>query len=235
MLFSLRAVARAAGIAVPLVLGLALGRSVSPYLPAFSAWVHTIGPWAPVAFVGTYVVAVVLMLPAFLLIMVGGAVFGVATGTALVMCGATAGGTIAFLIARYGARTLVERRVAAHPTMAAIDRAIGEDGLKLVFLLRLSPAIPFVLSNYALGVTRVRLRDFVVGTLGLAPIVVTYAAYGSASAAGPNPDGTASVSPLLLTLGIAVTVLLGLVVTRIVQKALRDAERARVERQTANV
>jgi len=224
-----RAIVRVIGIGVPIILGLLLGRLVSPWLPEFSAWVHTLGVWAPVAFVGAYIAVVILMLPAFLLIMAGGAVFGVVKGSLLVMCGALAGGTLAFLIGRYFARSLVERRVAAYPTLAALDRVIGEDGLRLVFLLRLSPAVPFVLSNYALGVTKVRLRDFVVGTLGLAPIVVTYAAYGSAAGAGARADGSAAVSPVLLTLGIIITVVLGVMLARMVQRAFREAELASMQ------
>ena len=227
MRIDFRTIVGAVGIAIPMVFALLLGRFLAPWLPTFSAWINTLGMWAPVVFVSAYVAVVVLMFPAFLLIIVGGAVFGVVKGSLLVMAGALTGGATAFLIARYLARSVVERRVAANPTLAAIDRVIGEDGLRLVFLLRLSPVIPFVLSNYALGVTRVRLRDFVVGTLGLAPIVVTYAAFGSASAAGPHPDGSSAVSPLVLTLGSIITVVLGIVLTRIVQRALREAELTR--------
>ena len=229
MRFDFRAIVRAAGIGVPIIFGVLLGRLVSPWLPEFSAWVHTLGAWAPVAFVGAYIAVVVFMLPAFLLIMAGGAVFGVVKGSVLVMCGALMGGTLAFLIARHLARSLVERRVAANPTLATLDRVIGEDGLRLVFLLRLSPAIPFVLSNYALGVTRVRLRDFIVGTLGLAPIVVTFAAYGSVAGAGTRPDGTAAVSPWLVTFGIIITVVLGVTLARMVQRAFREAELASLQ------
>lgn len=229
MRVDLKSLSKAAGIAVPIVLGLMLGRFVTPWLPAFSAWVDTLGVWAPVAYIAAYIAVVVLMLPAFLLIMAGGAVFGVTKGSLLALTGAMLGGTSAFLIGRYFARDLVAKRVAANPTMSAIDRVIGEDGLKLVFLLRLSPAVPFVLSNYALGVTRVRLRDFVLGTVGLTPIILTYAAYGSASGAGPNADGSPAVSPVMLTVGIVVTVLLGLLLARIVQKALREAELARLQ------
>jgi uncharacterized membrane protein YdjX (TVP38/TMEM64 family) len=228
MRFDLKGISRAAGIAVPIVFGLLIGRMVSPWLPGFAAWVHTLGVWAPIVYVGAYVAAVVLMLPAFLVIMAGGAVFGVVKGSILALTGAVLGGTSAFLIGRYFARSLVERRVAANPTLSAIDRVIGEDGLKLVFLLRLSPAVPFVLSNYALGVTRVRLRDYVIGTFGLAPIVITYAAYGSASGAGPRADGSPTVSPVMFGAGIVVTVLLGLLLARIVQRALTEADAARL-------
>ncbi len=229
MLPDLKSISRIVGIAVPIVLGLMLGRFVSPWLPEFSAWVNTLGVWAPVAFVAAYVAVVVLMLPAFLLIMAAGAVFGVVKGSLLALTGAMLGGVSAFLIGRHLARDFVARRVAANPTLSAIDRVVGEDGLKLVFLLRLSPAVPFVLSNYALGVTRVRLRDFVLGTFGLLPIVATYAAYGSASGAGPRSDGTPAISPTMLALGIVVTVLLGVLLARIVQKALHEAELARLQ------
>lgn len=233
MAVDLKSVTRVVGIALPIVLGLAVGRLVAPWLPGFAAWVNTMGIWAPIVYVCAYIAVVVLMLPAFLLIMAGGAVFGVAKGSALALTGAMLGGTAAFFIGRYFARDFVARRVAANPTLSVLDRVIGEDGLKLVFLLRLSPAIPFVLSNYALGVTQVRVRDFIVGTLGLLPIVMTYAAYGKASGAGPRPDGSSAVSPLMLTLGIVVTVLLALLLARIVQRALKEAELARLEKNVA--
>jgi uncharacterized membrane protein YdjX (TVP38/TMEM64 family) len=226
-----KAVGKAVGAAVPIVAGLMVGRLLSPYLPQFTAWVHTLGVWAPIAYVSTYIVAVICMMPAFLLIMVGGAVFGVIKGTALAFAGATVGGTSAFLIGRYFARDLVHRRVAANATLTTIDRAVGESGLRIVFLLRLSPAIPFVLSNYALGITRVKLAHFVMGMVGLLPVVATYAAYGKASGAGPLPDGSSPISPVVLGIGIVATVLLGVLLTRIVQKALRDAELARLQQQ----
>lgn len=229
MRFDLKALARAAGLALPIVGGILIGRMVAPWLPGFATWVHSLGVWGPVVFVGAYVAVVVLMLPAFLLIMGGGAVFGVTEGSLLSLVGALLGGTAAFLIGRHYARDAVERRVKSNATLSALDRVIGEDGLKLVFLLRLSPAVPYVLSNYALGITRVRLRDFFVGTFGLLPIVVTYAAYGSASGATPNPDGSSAISPMMFIAGIVVTVLLGLLLAKMVQKALREAELSRLE------
>lgn len=227
MQVDVKSVTRAVAIALPIILGLAVGRLISPWLPQFATWVHTMGVWAPVVYVLAYIVVVILMMPAFLLIMAGGAVFGVVKGTVLALTGAVIGGTCAFIIGRYFARDLVARRVAKNTTLSALDRVIGEDGLKLVFLLRLSPAVPFVLTNYALGVTRVRVNHFVFGTFGLLPIVATYAAYGSASSAGPRADGSSAVSPLMLTLGVIVTVGLGVLLARIVQRALKEAELAR--------
>ena len=234
MRLDLKNISRTGGVAVPLVFGLVVGRLLAPWLPQFAAWVHTMGVWAPVAFVGAYVAVVVLMLPAFLLIIVAGAVFGVVNGTALVITAALIGGTVAFLLGRYVARDFVAKRVAKNPKLAAIDRVIGEDGLRLVFLLRLSPAIPFVLTNYALGVTRVKLRDFVLGTFGLVPIVLVYSAFGNASGAGPRPDGSSPISGAILIAGVIVTVGLALFLTRIAQRALHEAEAAQARSTAAS-
>jgi len=218
---------RAAGIAVPLVAGIALGQLATPYLPGFSTWVQTLGVWAPLAFLAAYIGVVLLMLPAFLLNMAAGAVFGVVNGSLLVLTGATIGGTLAFLLGRTVLRASVARRVVAHPTLSAVDRVIGDDGLRLMFLLRLSPAIPFVLSNYALGVTRVRTRDFMLAMPGMLPIIASYAAFGAAGAQAAHNKGTLPMP--VLALGVIATVVLGLLFARITQRALRDAEARRPE------
>jgi uncharacterized membrane protein YdjX (TVP38/TMEM64 family) len=216
----LSTIGRLAGMVLPILLGIGVGRLASPYLPAVSAWVQGLGGWAPVAYVAAYVMAVVLMLPAFLLIMAGGAIFGVAQGTALALAGATVGGTLAFLLGRTVLRGWVARRIAGHPTLSVIDRVVGEDGLRLMVLMRLSPAIPFVLSNYALAMTRVRLRDFVVATLAMTPIIASYSAFGRA---GASPAAGGALPPWVLWTGVAATVGLGALVARITQRALREA------------
>jgi uncharacterized membrane protein YdjX (TVP38/TMEM64 family) len=124
-------------------------------------------------------------------------------------------------------RASVARRVAAHPTLSAVDRVIGDDGLRLMFLLRLSPAIPFVLSNYALGVTRVRTRDFMLAMPGMLPIIASYAAFGAAGAQAAHNKGTLPMP--VLALGVIATVVLGLLFARMTQRALRDAEARRPE------
>lgn len=217
----IRAFARVVGMTIPIVFGVAAGKLATPYLPGFSDWVHTLGPWAPLAFVGAYVAVVVCMLPAFLLTMVGGAVFGIAEGAMLVLLGATIGGTVAFLLGRTVLRQWVSHRIAQHPTLSTIDRVVGQDGLRLMFLLRLSPAIPFVLSNYALGATSVRLRDFVLAMAGMLPVIGAYAALGHAGTRGPNEH---ALPPWLLVVGIGATVLLGVLLARITRNALLEAD-----------
>ncbi|MES2522053.1 MAG: VTT domain-containing protein [Gemmatimonadota bacterium] len=225
MRIELKSVVRALPLLAPVAIGLLGARLLTPFLPDLTRMVGSTGVWAPVVFIAVYVAVVVLMLPAFMVIIVGGAVFGFGKGVVLSMVGAMIGGTIAFLIARHFARDLVLRRIAAHPALASIDRVVGDSGMKIVFLLRLSQAVPYVLSNYALGVTRVRLLDFVVGTLGLIPTVLTFSAYGSASTAFGG-SGAPTTSPWVVGLSIVATVILALVLGRIAKRALQEADSA---------
>src|SRR6516225_1131844 len=103
----------------------------------------------PAAFIAAYAIAVVALVPASSLTILGGALFGVTRGTAYSLAGALAGSTAAFLIARYGARRFVERRIATMPRVLAVERAVSARGLPIVFFLRLSPLVPFNVLNYA--------------------------------------------------------------------------------------
>ena len=120
-------------------------------------WIAKLGPWEPVIFVGIYVVATVFFIPGSVLTLGAGAVFGVGLGSVCVSISATLGATAAFLVGRYLARDVIARKIEKNKKFAAIDRAVADEGWKIVFLTRLSPVFPFTLLNYAFGLTRVRL------------------------------------------------------------------------------
>jgi uncharacterized membrane protein YdjX (TVP38/TMEM64 family) len=133
-------------------------------------WLEHLGYWAPIVFVVLYVASCVAVLPASVLTLGGGAVFGVLKGAILVNIAATLGATAAFLVGRYVARDWVTRRFGHHPTFAAIDRAVAEEGWKIVFLTRLAPMFPFFLMNYVYSLTRVRFSHYLLATwLGIIP------------------------------------------------------------------
>lgn len=213
----------AAGIAVLLV----AGRQLGALAPAFQARVEGLGPWGPLAFVAGYALAVLAFVPGSLLTLAGGAVFGLAHGTVYVFVAALIGATLAFLVARHLARPWVERRIAADPRFAAIDRAIAAQGGRIVFLLRLSPLLPFNLLNYALGLTRVRLRDYVLASAGMLPGTLLYVYSGSLAgeltrtAGGARTRSTAEWG--LLAAGLVATVVVTRIATRISRRALRNA------------
>ena len=205
-----------------------LGREAAGLLPRFAAWVDGLGPWGPVAFVAGYVVATVAFVPGSLLTLGAGAIFGLVRGTVFVLAGATLGASAAFLVSRYLARGAVERRLAGNARFAAIDRAVGAQGRKIVILLRLSPVVPFNLLNYALGLTRVRFRDFVIASVGMLPGTLLYVYYGKVAgdvarlAGGEGvPRGAGYYG--VLGLGLAATVLVTTIVTRTARRALEEA------------
>lgn len=185
-----------------------------------------LGPWGPLVFIAVYAVAAVALLPAAVLTMMAGAIFGVLRGSAFTLVGATIGAVAAFLISRYAARDAVARRLARRPTFAAIDRAIGDEGRKIVFLLRLSPAFPFVVLNYVLGLTRVRFVDYLVASVGMIPGTLLYAYYGkligdAAALAGGRRIERGPADWVLLFFGLAATFAATAIITRAARRAVR--------------
>lgn len=217
---------RLAGVLLAVLLLFFLARQAGGYVPRFAEWVAGLGLWAPLVYIIGYAVATVLLVPGSLLTLAGGAVFGLAQGTLYVFIGASLGATAAFLVARYLARRAVERRLVGNPRFAAIDRAVGDEGRKIVFLLRLSPVFPFVLLNYGLGLTQVKLRDYVIALSGMLPATLLYVYYGkvvgdvAALAAGAAPEKEVA-DYIVLGVGLLATLLVTTLVTRIATRALK--------------
>jgi uncharacterized membrane protein YdjX (TVP38/TMEM64 family) len=97
-----------------------------------------------------YVPAALLFVPGSLLTLEAGFAFGVVRGTIAVSLGSVLGASAAFLAGRTLARGLIEGRISRNPKFQAIDRAVGEQGFKIVLLTRLSPIFPFNLLNQAI-------------------------------------------------------------------------------------
>lgn len=211
-----------------LVALLYLGRSAGGYIPVFAEWVEGLGALGPIVFILGYAVAVVAFIPGSLLTLAAGAIFGLVEGTLYVFVAATIGATLAFLIARHGARAAIERRLQGDERFSAIDRAVGAEGLKIVFLLRLSPVFPFNLLNYSLGLTRVRLVDYFMASVGMLPGSLLYVYTGKvagdvAAIAGGRAGEKGAGDWLVLVLGLVATAVVTVIVTRIARRALATA------------
>jgi uncharacterized membrane protein YdjX (TVP38/TMEM64 family) len=205
-----------------------LGRQLGGYVPQFAEWVDGLGAFGPAVFIAGYALAVVGFVPGSVLTLAAGAIFGVLEGTLYVFLAATLGSAGAFLVSRYLARRAVERRLEGDQRFAAIDRAVGAQGRKIVFLLRLSPIFPFNLLNYALGLTRVRLADYLIASLGMIPGTLLYVYSGKLAGDVASVAGGAGVERsagyyAVLGLGFVATVIVTTAVTRIARRALEDA------------
>ncbi len=214
-------------VLVVLVLLLA-GRLLAGAIVSLSTRIQTLGVLAPVAFILLYAVGEVVFVPGSLLTLAAGALFGLGWGTAVAMVGATLGAVAAFLVARHVLRGLVERRVQAWPRFRALDAALAREGRKIVFLVRLTPLIPFNALNYALGITRVRFVDYLIGSIGMLPGALLYAYYGQVVgdvarvASGAVPPRGAEYY-LLLGGGLLATLALTIVLTRTARRALASS------------
>lgn len=198
------------------------------WLVAALAWIDSLGLIAPVAFIVLYVIITVAFLPASVVTLGAGVVFGVVKGSLFVFIGAMLGATAAFLVGRYIARDWVSRKVASNDKFQAIDEAIAREGRKIIFLIRLSPAFPFNLLNYALGLTKVSLKDYILGTTGIIPGTIMYVYLGSLAGnlatlgAGETPSNP-TVTWTIRILAFVATVGVTVYVTRIARKALRES------------
>jgi uncharacterized membrane protein YdjX (TVP38/TMEM64 family) len=215
-----------------MVVGLGLLRVYLPvgeWLEQFNVWVVGLGPKGMVVYVGVYVIATVLFLPGSVLSIGAGFLFGVVRGTIVVSAGSTIGASFAFLISRYVARRWVTERAESNPRFEAIDRAIGVQGWKLVGLLRLSPAIPFNLSNYLYGLTSVRFLPYVIASwLGMLPGTVMYVYLGTAGKHGLDAAAGATARSwqqnALLSVGLVATVAVTILITRSAKNALAEVD-----------
>ena len=198
---------------------------MSEWLGSVVSHLSTLGPWGPVLFVLLYIVASLTMAPAFILTFAAGAVWGLWRGSLFVYIGAVFGASAVHLVAGRLARSRVIHWLDRDPRVAAVRRAVAEQGLWMMFLLRLSPLVPFVQLNYALVLSGVKYRDYVLATIGMWPTIVMYVYYGKV--AGDIAELAAGVAPkrgpeyyVLLVIGLVATVVATTMVTRAAKRAM---------------
>ncbi len=164
------------------------------------------GPWAPILFVVLYASATVLFVPGSVLTVAGGALFGPVSGTLWNLIGATLGATLAFVIARYIASDWVAAR--SGERLGRLMRGVEEEGWRFVAFVRLVPLFPFNLVNYAFGLTRIRLSEYVIASfVCMAPGALAYTYLGYAGREAASGQGAIRKALLALALLAAVAFL----------------------------
>jgi uncharacterized membrane protein YdjX (TVP38/TMEM64 family)/rhodanese-related sulfurtransferase len=172
---------------------------------AVTTWIENAGAAAPLLFIAIYAVATVLLLPGVVLTLVGGALFGPVWGTLWNLCGATLGAVIAFVMARHLGADWVTRH--AGPRLRRLDDGVAREGWRFVAFVRLVPLLPFNLLNYALGLTRISFRDYVLATaVFMLPGAVAYTWLGHAGSEALQ-GGEAGVRKLLVAVALVAATL----------------------------
>lgn len=186
---------------------------VQEWMTAFNGWIEGLGVWGYLIFAIAYVIGTIVLAPGAVFTLAAGLTFGL-WGFPLTVVAATLGATLAFLIARYIAQDAVRRAIDKRPNLQAADRAISEEGWKVVALLRLSPVIPFNLQNYALGVTDIPLWQYVAATFfGIMPGALLYTYLGAAGKAAGGEGGGSTLQYVFFGIGLLATVAVTVYVT----------------------
>ncbi len=213
------------------VIALAVGFLFLPirqWFMDFEGYVASLGAVGPAVVTFAYIVTTVLFIPGSALTIGSGTLFGLKTGFFVVLVGANLGALCAFLLARTFLREKVASWAEGNPKFRSLDRAIGGQGFKMVFLTRLSPAFPFTLLNYLLGLTAVRTGAYVLANLlGMLPGILLYVYIGAAARdalAGQMGASAGFYQQVLKYVGLLATLAVVVVVTRVARKALREAE-----------
>jgi uncharacterized membrane protein YdjX (TVP38/TMEM64 family) len=156
------------------------------------------GIWAPIIYIALYTLATVLVLPSTALNLTGGAIFGPWWGTLWTSIAAVIAAVVAFTFTRTVGREMVARKLAGH--WQAMDAEMRQGGLFYMCAIRLLPIIPYGLVNFAAGLTSIRFRDYLFGTiLGTVPGILPFVMLGSS---GLQALRTGDVLPLMGALGL---------------------------------
>jgi uncharacterized membrane protein YdjX (TVP38/TMEM64 family) len=201
---------------------------VQEWLRDFNAWVAHMGLAGIFIFIGVYAAATLLLAPGAILTIGAGFAFGLWKGFLAVSAGATLGASLAFLVARFVARDKIQTIAQRNDKFRRIDTAIGKQGPRLIFLLRLSPLIPFNLSNYFYGLTGVKFWPYVLASwIGMMPGTFLYVYIGTAGQAAVSAAAGGEVVErgwqywTFVSVGLATTVTVTVWVTKIARDALQ--------------
>ena len=191
-------------------------------------WIKNMGTAGMGVFAGLYILACVFFIPGSLLTLGAGAIYGVVVGSLIVSVSSTLGATVAFLVGRYVARGWIAKKIEGNARFSAIDDAVADEGWRIVGLTRLSPIFSFNLLNYAYGLTRVSLCEYVLASwIGMMPGTVMYVYLGSlagdlASLGAETDRATTPGEWALYGLGLLATIGVTIYVTKIAKKALAE-------------
>ncbi len=184
-------------------------------------------PLGSILFIIFYALWVTFLLPGSWISMLGGFVYGSLIGSGFVFLGACLGAILTFWFGRKIFRNLIEKYFSLNPKFQLIQDSIESEGLKLIFLTRLSPAFPFGLLNLAYGFSKVSFNNFLIGLLAILPGTFLYCSFGSfasdISKFNEVISNQTSMQSLLFTIiGFISTLLVVVVFVRALKRILED-------------
>lgn len=226
-----------------LLLGIAIACFTLPIdkiLNGFLMWIHKdLGAWGPVALALAYIPLTVFAVPASILTIGGGYLFGLSIGFLADSIGATFGATAAFLVGRTVGRSIVTAKLKDYPQFQVVSLAVQRSGFKIVLLLRLVPILPFNALNYLLSITPVTLGKYMLASwIGMMPITLVLVYVGTTikdlSDISHKWGHFTTFEWVFLTIGLVASVVLILLISQIARRSL-DKSMLEIETESTSL
>jgi uncharacterized membrane protein YdjX (TVP38/TMEM64 family) len=193
------------------------------------AWVADLGVWGKLIFVAAFVVLTCVMAPDSLLSIAAGAAFGFVGGMAVVLVGIAIARAVQYALARRVLQQRVTQYIATRPRLAAIERAVRDDQLRLQFLIRLTPMSPTLVS-YLFGAAGVRFGGFMLALIAILPAYFVYVYIGVESThvveMSARTEGGIGFTDILKIGGLVASVIVMVVIARTAVRAVNRAAAA---------
>jgi len=205
---------------------------LEPWMPDIRTWVKSLGAWGPLAFCLLFILLTAMFFPESIIAIAAGTLFGFWMGILWVVVAGTLGALLIFGITRSLFRESIRQRLQKHPKLLAFDKAAGQEGFKLMFLLRLAP-VNYSLLCYLLSVSSARLKPYTLACLGMFPGNISTVYFGYAarhvSEVASHNQPTDWVKEASIYSGLAFTVIATTFVARIAMQAVRRMQDAHLE------
>jgi uncharacterized membrane protein YdjX (TVP38/TMEM64 family) len=161
-------------------------------------------PWAPLIYIGLYIIAVIFAVPGFALTIVAGPIFGLWWGTLYVVIASNIGTQITFFISRYAGRDFIARIIKHESFLDKVSKKFEKNDFLVMLYIRLIPLFPFNVINYLCGLTPVRYKSYTIATfVGMLPGTFVYV-YLSTSAVNIRENPLGIIVPIILVVLLTV-------------------------------
>ncbi|KAG4174461.1 hypothetical protein ERO13_A11G121600v2 [Gossypium hirsutum] len=206
-----------------------LSLPIEKMVKGFLFWVkEDLGQWGPFVLALSYIPLTILVVPASILTLGGGYLFGLSVGFMADSIGATLGATAAFVLGRTIGKSYLISKLRNYPKFQAVANAIEISSFKMVFLLRLVPLLPFSLLNYLLSVTPVNLSVYVLASwLGMMPSIFGLAYIGTTikdlSDVTQGWNEISTIHQVLMAIGLCASAILLIWITKGAKATLEKA------------
>lgn len=132
-----------------------------------------LGFWAPLLMIGFYILLNLAAIPRVFFTIFSGYIFGIVNGFLFAWMATIIGLAASFLMVRYLFRSSFEQKFGNKRLVEKINKQIDKRGIWLVIFLRAIYVVPSSVLNYSFGFTKIKTRDYLLGSsIGFIPVVL---------------------------------------------------------------